>query len=383
MPRPLDEKLLRNSMKMENNNSYNLLDVLSTIFKWKKAILLTCVATAVLSAIISLLLPVYYKATTIFYAASPDLAVPEAIFGNSTTTPDYYGTENDMNRIMSIAKSNELATFMIDSFKLYQHYDIDTTSPKAAYYVRLNFAKHFEVLKTKYDAIELSIEDRDRELAARMANTAREFINHLGQALIKDGQAKLLQTFEANIRAKEESLRMVNDSLQQLRERYGVYNHLAQSETMSELVMKTEAKLSNSRAKLSALEGQSRFRDSIILLRADIKGLEQELQQLNERLKRFNEGMAQVEMLKAIQAEASEKLGEDKEHYKQLKAAYESDFPAVLLLEPATVPVIKERPKRMLIVAVSTVVAFIFSVLAVLIFETYREVDWKRILHLH
>lgn len=369
-------------MTMEHNNSYNLLDVLSTIFKWKKAILITCGATAVISAIVSLLLPVYYKATTVFYAASPDLAVPEAIFGGTTTAPDYYGTENDMNRIMSIAKSNELASFMIDSFKLYQHYDIDTTSPKAAYYVRLNFAKHFEVLKTKYDAIELSIEDRDRELAARMANTAREYINRLGQELIKGGQTKLLRTFEENIRAKEEGLRIINDSLQVLRERYGVYNHLAQSEIMAEMVAKTEAKLSNSRAKLAALEGQPRLRDSIIILRANIKGLEQELAQLNERLKRFNEGMALVETLKALQAEASEKLGEDKEHYKQLKAALESDFPAVLLLEPATVPVIKERPKRMLIVAVSTAVAFVFSVLAVVIFETYREVDWKRILHL-
>ncbi|GAB4245983.1 MAG: hypothetical protein Kow0027_06730 [Saprospiraceae bacterium] len=364
---------------MENRD--NLLDVLATLFKWKKLILVTCVATAVISAIVSLLLPVYYKATTVFYAASPDLAVPEAIFGNSSQAPDYYGTENDMNRLMSIANSNELATFMIDSFKLYQHYDIDPESPKGPYAIRLKWAKHFEALKTKYDAIELSVEDQDKELAARMANAAREFINQLGQQLIKEGQAKILSTFEDNIRNKELGLQAINDSLQKARETYGVYNHLAQSEVLTEMISKAEAKLYNNQAKMEALKGNSRFRDSVAVLQASIVGYQKELEQLNKRLNTFNQGMTTVETLKSAQTEASEKLAEDKEHYKQLKAAYNSDFPAVLLMEPATVPVIKERPKRMIIVAVSTIAALVFSVLGVVVFETYKNVDWQKIMN--
>lgn len=363
---------------MENRD--NLLDLLATLFKWKKLILVTCVATAVISAIVSLLLPVYYKATTAFYAASPDLAVPEAIFGNSSQAPKYYGTENDMNRLMSIANSNELASFMIDSFKLYQHYDIDPESPKGPYAVRLKFADNFEALKTKYDAIELSVEDQDKELAAQMANTARDFINTLGQELIKEGQAKMVSTFEDNISKKEQGLQSLNDSLQKARETYGVYNHLAQSEVLTEMISKAEAKLYNYQAKLEALKGNSHFRDSTAILKANILGYEKELEQLNKRLQTFNQGMATVETLKSAQTEASEKLAEDKEHYKQLQATYQSDFPAVLLMEAATVPVIKERPKRMIIVAVSTIAALIFSVLGVVVFETYKNIDWQQIM---
>lgn len=364
---------------MENRE--NLLDVLASLFKWKKFILATCLAAAVISAIVSLLLPVYYKATTVFYAASPDLAVPEAIFGNSSQAPNYYGTENDMNRLMSIANSNELATFMIDSFKLYQHYDIDPNSPKGPYAVRLKFNKHFEALKTKYDAIELSVEDQDKELAARMANAAREYINLLGQELIKKGQEKILRTYEHNIQSKMQGLQALNDSLQKVRETYGVYNHLSQSEVLTEMISKTEARLYNSQARLEALKSNTRLRDSVAVLKANIAGYEKELAQLDKRLATFNQGMTQVETMKAAQTESSEKLAADQERYKQLKAAFESDFPAVLLMEPATVPVIKERPKRMIIVAVSTIAALVFSVLGVVVFETYKNTDWQQILN--
>lgn len=358
----------------------NLLDVVAILFKWKKFIIVTVGAAAIISAIVSLVLPVYYKATTVFYAASPDLAVPESIFGNSSQAPKYYGTESDINRLMSIANSNELANFMIDSFNLYQHYDITPRSSKEAHAVRLKFKKHFKALKTKYDAIELSVEDRDKELAARMANAAREFINLMGQQLIKAGQEKILRTYIDNIQSKEQGLQILNDSLQKVRETYGVYNHLAQTEVMTEMISKAEAKLFNSQAKLDALKNNRHFKDSVAILKANIAGYEHELDLLRKRLDTFNLGMTKVETMKSAQSEIIEKLSEDKERYKQLKAAYESEFPAVLLMEPATIPLIKERPKRMIIVTVSTIAALVFSVLGVVVFETYKNTDWQQIL---
>lgn len=364
------------------NNKDNLLGVVETVFKWKKIILWTCGITAVGAIIIALLLPVYYQSTTTFYAASPDLATPEAIFGESGTAPDYYGTENDMDRILSIAKSGELMDFMIDSFQLYEHYDIDPDSPLGPYYVRLEFGEHFDVIKTKYDAIELSIEDQDKELAARMTNAARDRIAAIAQRLVKESQSQLLTVFENNISQKTSLLDSLNGQLQAVRLQYGVYNPIAQSESLSELVAKAESKLYNAQAKLEAMQTSGgRFRDSILLLKANIKGYENEILKVNQRLGNFNQGMAQVEVLKNVQTEASEALGKDKEHYKQIKAAYGADFPTVMLLEPGAVPLIKSRPKRALLVVGATLVAFIFSIIGILLFDTYREVEWRKILH--
>ncbi len=364
------------------DNKDNLLGVISTIFKWRKIILLTCALTAVGAAIVSLVLPVYYKSTTIFYAASPDLAVPEAIFGTGGEPPDYYGTENDIDRILSIAKSGELVAFMVDSFDLYERYDIDPKSPRGSYYVALEFQGHFDVVKTKYDAIELSIEDEEKETAAKMTNAARNFVNMLAQRIIKESQSKTVRTFEENIAQKEADMKMMNDSMQRIRLRFGVYNTKAQSENLSELIATGEAKMNLSKAKLSSLlnAGYNK-KDSLTLLQANITGYESQLQQLYVRLDTFNKGMSLMDYLVESQLQASEQLAEDKEHYKMSKAAFNSEFPALFLLEPGQVPVIKERPKRAMMVVVSTFVAFIFSVLGVLIFDTYRDVNWREVLN--
>ncbi|MBI5913754.1 MAG: hypothetical protein HY842_00105 [Bacteroidetes bacterium] len=123
-------------------------------------------------------------------------------------------------------------------------------------------------------------------------------------------------------------------------------------------------------------------KDSITLLRANITGYESQLEQLYIRLDTFNKGMAQVDYLVESQLQASEQLAEDKEHYKMSKAAYNSEFPAIFLLEEGQVPVIKERPKRAFLVLAATAVAFIFSVIGVLVFDTYRDVDWREVMGL-
>ncbi len=359
----------------------NLLGVIATLFKWKKIIIATCAVTAIGAAIISLILPVYYKSTTIFYAASPDLAIPEAIFGTSSEAPDYYGTENDIDRILSIANSGQLVAFMVDSFDLYERYDIDPKSLRGPYYVALEFEGHFDVVKTKYDAIELSIEDEDKEMAAKMTNAARNFINSLAQRIIKESQAKTVKTFESNIAQKEADMKMMNDSMQRIRLRYGVYNTKAQSENLSELIETGEAKANLSRAKLaSLLNAGYNKKDSLTLLQANITGYEAQLEQLHIRLDTFNKGMATMDYLVELQLQSSEQLAEDKEHYKMSLAAYKSEFPAIFLLEEGQTPVIKERPKRAFMVIAATAVAFLFSVIGVLIFDTYRDVNWREIM---
>ena len=360
----------------------NLLGVVETVFKWKKIIIYTCMATALGAIVTVLVLPVYYKSTTTFYAASPDLATPEAIFGQSGTAPEYYGTGNDTERLISIANSGELASYMIEKFKLYERYDIDPDKPLGPYNVRLKFNKHYDVVKTKYDAVELSMEDEDKEMAAQMANAAREYIASVAQGLIKESQSKLLTIFQKNLSEKQTQLDSLNRKLQAARKQFGVYNTDAQSESLSELLAKAESKLYNSMAKLDALKSGGGFRDSIRYLQASIKGYENEILKLGERLNTFNEGMAQVEVLQNFQNQTSEVLAEDQEHYKQIKAAYDTDFPTVMLLEKGPVPLIKSRPKRMLIVVAATLVAFVFSVIGVLIFDTYKDVDWKKILHM-
>ncbi|MBP7273290.1 MAG: hypothetical protein KA974_05590 [Saprospiraceae bacterium] len=370
---------------MRSNND-NLFDAIGTLVKWRKAILKVCAAALLGSVVVSLLLPVYYKSTTIFYAASPDLAKPEHLFGTSTKDMEYYGSDEDIDRLLTIAESDETIQFLIDSFDLYQHYDIDSSDAKAQYKIKEHFLDLYEVKKTKYDAIELSVEDKDKQLAARIANTARNRIDIASQKLIKESQQNLVTTFEKGIASKEQQQTILADSLARVRKQYGIYDLETQSELMATLVATAESDLAKDKAKLQALSeaNSPKLRDSIIILKANIRGLEQQLTQLtspdgngNFNLKRFNDGLALVQMLTSVYKEASQAIGEDKQRFTQIKTSLQSNISAVHIIEPAAVPIVKSRPIRWIIVAASVIAAFIFSILGSLIAEAYKDVDWR------
>ena len=155
------------------DNRENLLGIIETIFRWKKQLLIFCAITAIGTVIISLMLPNYYNSSTTYYVASPDQAMPDPV-GNRLKEKKMYGTDADADRNLSIAQSSKLINFMIDSFQLYEHYEIKRDNEKSASKVRKRFLKLYNVERTKYDAVELSIEDTDKELATKMVIAARQ-----------------------------------------------------------------------------------------------------------------------------------------------------------------------------------------------------------------
>lgn len=363
-----------------SQNKDNLLDVLRTIFRWKKAILYLCLAAGIISVVVVLLVPVYYKAATIFFVASPDQSKPELIFGNTQLEPEIYGDESDIDRLLTIAESNELVEFLIDTFQLYQHYDIDTANVRAPYYIKLKLFDLYEVQKTKRDAIQLSVEDRDRVLARQITRAAREKINSIAQELVRTSQEKKIRTYEGSIRSKEQLLRAIGDSLIRLRREYGIFNTLAQSEILTSELTTAEGQLAFKRASLKKLESiQGARRDSIIKLQAQVAGLEQQVKTLTSKLELFNEGVAEVDIYNALYEEATETLSEEQEKLKQYRAAYNANIPALILVEEAELPIIKSRPRRTLIVLASVAIAFFFGIVGVLLFDNYRDVNWRDI----
>ena len=360
----------------------DLLGVLRTLFKWKRPILIVCTVATAGSIIISLLLPVYYKAYTIFLAASPDQAKPDMLFGRINSEPEYYGDQSDIDRLLTIGESSELVDFLVDSFDLYRHYNIDPAGKRAAYKVREVFFGRYDIVKTKRDAIELSIEDTDPSLAAKMTNAAREKIDEFAQKLIKDSQWKALASYEQNIATKEKQLKAAADSLVKLRETYGIYNIDAQTESLTDQYAQAEARLIRNRALLRASRESGVFpRDTIAVLQARVNSQEEEVGGLKQKIDLLNQGMGIVNLLHEQYTEANRSLGEDLERYKIISSTYHSVIPATILVENAGVPVVKSRLKRSIIVLAAVAVALLFSVIAVLMLDTYKDINWPEIIN--
>lgn len=359
----------------------NLLGVLKTLFKWKKQILYVCILAAVGSVVISLFLDNYYESYTTFYAASPDQALPEPV-GVEAGERKYYGESEDMDRVLTIAESNEVANFLIQKYNLYEHYDIDTTHRLAPFNVAKAFRSHYNVKKTKYDAIEIAVEDKEPEMAAAMANDARMKVEEIAQNLIKSNQKIKIGTYKIAIEEKLRQLDILGDSMQVVRKRYGVYNTITQSEGLSQQISRTESRLARERARFDILsKKRNTNRDTLSMINAMVGGMEKQIQTLQGLLDRFNLGVAKVELLEEIHEEASEQLSLDKERLKQLESINNSHINTIFLVEKGEVPIYKSRPKRSIICVAAVVIAFLLSVVAILIMDVYSDVNWKEIVN--
>ncbi|MEM9819660.1 MAG: hypothetical protein AAF985_01255 [Bacteroidota bacterium] len=364
---------------MEHKES--LLDVLKTLFRWKKTIIGICFLTGVLSIILCMMMDNYYQTATIFYAANHDLARPDPL-GTTGKEKNYYGTGEDLDRILTIAESNEVADYLINRFNLYQHYDIDSTAEKGPFWVKAILSKNYLVTKTKYEAVELSVEDTDPRLAADIANAAREQINTVAQRMIKQSQKQQIDAVKNNIKQKVVDINVLKDSLNQLRETYRIYNPATQSRDLPELRTKREARLANEQARLKKLLEYPQVNpDTIMFIKARISGLQNEVRLLDDQIDKFNDGFSDVELIYRIHQLLKDQLGIDQQRLQQLTSAYESNFTAIHLIEVAGVPIVKSRPKRSILVAGSVFLAFLFSAFGVLLFDTYRDVNWREIIN--
>ena len=366
------------------NYQESLLGVIRTLYSKRRYIIIICSVAVVMTVIISLFQPNYFKATTLFLAGSPDQANPQLVFERGSREAGYYGNDYDIDRILTMAKSAELTHFLVDSFNLYEHYDIDTSNVKAPYKVRKKLSKYFEIIKTNKDAIELSVEDVDKFKAAKMANAARNKIDLIVQNLIKSTQSKSLKNFEKSITDQNQKLKEISDTLIKVRNKYGIFNTTAQGELLTADLSNSENSLVLNKSKLEVLkQGRSSsrvVRDSVLKIEALVAGLQQKIDTLKVQLKHFNEGMPIVNTLEKQYYESNETIATLQERYKKLRNAYESNVPATILIEEAEVPIIKSRPRRSIWVILAAFISFVFAIVGVLLFEAYKEIDWKEVL---
>lgn len=354
----------------------SLIDVVSVIYKNRKRIILASLLAGIIAAAVSLTLPNYYKSTTVFYPASSDLAKPLMI-GNEQINRNYYGDGKDIDRLLSIAHSTQMANYLIKEFNLYEHYDIDSTNKRGPAQMMNKLFDLYNPIKSKYDAIELSVEDVDRELTAQMARAAREKISALSQKVIKESQGRLLANYSENISSLEKDLVITSDSLNKLMATYEIYDPNTQGQTYGELLPMIENNLIKSKSKLNAWVKNGGNQDSIIVFRSTVAGYQSQFDNLKSRLKLFNEGYTKVLNLAKQQDMISKQLSVDKSKQALLQSTYDSPFASIHLIQEAEVPQIKSRPKRSIIVIGVAVLTGVLSVLIVLLLHQFKSQGWR------
>ena len=361
----------------------NLIDVVGLLLRRRRIVLQVTAVAAAIGILTALLLPVYYRASTTFLAASPDQTNPTKIFRTGETV-SVYGTGNDIERLIGVANSEETIGFLVDSFDLYTVYDIPRDHAKARRRVREELSDLYEVTRTRYDEVEIAVEDRDPERAAAMANAARNRMEQVVRAATSTSRDDLAQAFRNTISAKEQRRRALSDTLRALSDAYGIVNVQTQSAEFAGLLGRTDRDIAADSASLAVLKAgrrlTPRLRDTVAVITARIEAQREGRRQLVGQLESFQRGSGRVQAAQIEYDYLASQLTYDRERLRQIEALNQGRGAIIHLLDRAYVPDTKSRPVRWLIVVGTTAAAFVLAVLGVLLYENYKAVEWRRYL---
>lgn len=315
---------------MKDDNQF--VDLVPILWSWRKALIMGFLCTLVVSVIITLLLPNYYRSRTIFYPVNASLTKPIVDANDRSLT--YYGDDNDTDRLLSIGHSVDLVYHLAREFNLADHYEIDTSKVKAQDQIFKKFNKLYSIHKTPQDAIELTIEDVDPEIAKQLTIGARTFIENKARSIAKTSQMEIISSTERNVNQQLKKLDGITSEISRYRKEFGIYDTQFQAEAFATLEIKS---------------GQN-------------SGVQ-------KRIVKYNEGIAELKKLEIEQEELSKVLVYDSDLLDKLKQNHDSHTTMLHVIDEARVALDKSRPRRSLLVLGVSVVSLLFGMMLVVFIE--------------
>ena len=134
---------------------------------------------------------------------------------------DFFASENDIDNIMTISQNEVLLQFLVDSFRLEQHYGVASKSKAFSILKR-----HFKITRNDTRSIEFAISDPDPKMAATLVNTARWETGNLFRNYFLQTNNQLIASLNKNIENVDGQIRQIDDSIATIRQYYSLYNVL-------------------------------------------------------------------------------------------------------------------------------------------------------------
>ena len=206
------------------NIGFNLADVSESIRKHSRRILILSSICAVLGGVSYLVTPKQYEAKTEFVIRNPLYSDRNYLYNYDTKFLDYFGNEDDANRIMMLASSDIVQMEVIKNTNLSKAYKLDTLKPKQLLKLKRKFDKNLTLLRTEYRDILLTYTDTDPKRAAKVANETVNVLEQTFEDFYGDMRRSMHQTILNKIVEEDSIINSLTDTLAKLREKYGIYD---------------------------------------------------------------------------------------------------------------------------------------------------------------
>ena len=189
---------------MENISSFNLMDIIKVIWDWRKKIMLAVFLITAITTVVIFLVPRQYLAEATIVSANPILGDRSNIFRNTFEQQFYYyGGEGDNDRLFEMSRIDTMKKFLIDSFKLEDHYEISKDNPRRRLAAYNELKENSDVIKTEFGHVRIKIWDEDKKFAASMVNAIVSKVNRMSIDMTNQAKKTILQKLEEEQSANE------------------------------------------------------------------------------------------------------------------------------------------------------------------------------------
>ena len=282
--------------KMKNESPYSSIELIRFVIKWKWVLGIMFVLSAIAAIIFSspYFITPLYKSTVIMYPSAPSSASRTLVSENSANNDLLeIGEEEQTEQMLQLLHSNLIRDRVIAKYDLLTHYEI---KPDSRYFLtRLNkeYQSNFKFSRTEYMAVQITVWDKDPQLAADMANEIAELIDSTKNYIQHERATKGFDIVKREYESLQNEIRVKEDSLTKLRE-FGIHDYETQAEMINQQLAKELADGNTSaiqrlEKRLSVL---AKYGSSYVSLR---DALEFDIEQLSVLRSKFNEARIDAE----------------------------------------------------------------------------------------
>ncbi|QKG56932.1 hypothetical protein GKZ68_10005 [Hymenobacter sp. BRD128] len=331
--------------------------------RWKYLLGLALGLAAVISTVVAWSLPNIYSSTAVFLPTSPQSTDPDRLVEGSKL--EVGARSEDLDRVLTIGQSLPLAEQMIRRFNLYEHYHIGQPGTDAVENNTLaEFNSNLSIVHNERDAIELTFEDRDKKLAAAVANAMVTAIDSINQQLTLVNRRNVLEIYRQRSGQLGASYERTRQRLIAARRRYGIFGLEQQGRYLGKAVIDTEKEL-----RMAEAGGPG----NAASLRRALRGLTQADGGNVINLENWTKGADSVNLLTSRLADLQSRYVGSQGAFEQAETALRSRVSSLYLVQKAYPATRKSKPFRTLIVLGSVVITFALSVFLILLLELYRR----------
>lgn len=385
MNQPFDSSQQATHNMAYEEDEISLIDLATTLGEEKKLIFGLPIVAGVVAIVVSLFLtPIFTAKTTLLPpqnsggggAAAAALASLGGLAGLAGISTG--GTTADT--VVAMLKSRSAKDQIIDQFNLVEYYEAEI---REDVYKTLDAVVRVSSDK-KSNLITIEVDDKNPELAAKMANAYYVVLKGLMTRVAVTEAQQRRQFFEDQFAKSKEELSAAEVKLKETQERTGLVELKSQAEATIEAVARLRAEIAQREVQLSAMRTfatpeNSDYRRVV----AELNGLRAELKKLDKggtggELGLVSAGNLPEQGLEYVRALREVKYQEAvfeimAKQFELAKVDEAKDGGNVQQLDAAAVPERKSKPKRGIIVVASVLAAGFLAVMLAFIRSAMRK----------